>query len=163
MISNRYFCEGNRYYIDLYSWVSVSMNIYYKKVSRNLQFNAVKPWKKTVFMIWQSIHNCVLKEVLTMMMRRETMLISKQSIRERLHKEVASPFGFVISRIDWNCRKINYFGGLHNGKQNLFKNNMLKLYAFQKYLSQYSRDSSKNCFSISRSRYIPWLQLGNSK
>lgn len=26
---------------------------------------------------------------------------------------------------------------------------------FQKYLSQYSRDSSKNCFSISRSRYIP--------
>ena len=43
----------------------------------------------------------------------------KSRRRERLHKEVASPFGFIISRIDWNCRKINYFGGLHNEKQNL--------------------------------------------
>lgn len=39
--------------------------------------------------------------------------------RERLHKEVASPFGFVVSQYDCDCRKINTFGGLQNGKRNL--------------------------------------------
>ncbi len=34
--------------------------------------------------------------------------------RERLHKEVASPFGFVASQIDRIVGKINHIGGLQN-------------------------------------------------
>ena len=34
--------------------------------------------------------------------------------RERLHKEVASPFCFVVSQNDWIVDKINLIGGLHN-------------------------------------------------
>lgn len=34
--------------------------------------------------------------------------------RERLHKEVASPFGFVASQIDRIVGKINHIEGLQN-------------------------------------------------
>lgn len=38
----------------------------------------------------------------------------KPDRRERLHKEVASPYGFVVSQYDLDCREINTFGGLQN-------------------------------------------------
>ena len=35
--------------------------------------------------------------------------MDKKDRRERLHKEVASPFGFVVSQNDWICRETNTF------------------------------------------------------
>ena len=58
-------------------------------------------------------------------------------------------FDFIFADPPYELKELDTIPAL------VFKNNMLKLYAFQKYLSQYSRDSSKNCFSISRSRDIP--------
>ena len=45
--------------------------------------------------------------------------LQKGRPKERLHKEVASPFGFVINRIDWIVGKINHIGGLQNGQVHL--------------------------------------------
>lgn len=42
------------------------------------------------------------------------MTLKKGAPRERLHKEAASPLGFVVSQIDWIVDKINRIGGLQN-------------------------------------------------
>lgn len=59
---------------------------------------------------------CILyqKRLIVKYFQSASCLTVKSRKRERLHKEVASPLGFVAGQIDRIVGKINHTGGLQN-------------------------------------------------